>query len=342
MLCLAGDGIRKDELIYQAGLLDIAPTILTLFGLPVGFDMAGRPLRAAFETPLPESQVPSWDGVIAASQPAADASSVPATGDDDPHADAFAELGALGYDDTLSPLQQFFQRALHGLEQFHLAMVHRSAGRPLAAIEILETLLGASEQSDIVVRLYLGACYFQLQQYDRCRDVLSPISDEEEMAAEKELLLALVTIAEKRPVEAFARLQIAARTRQREPQIFCAIGRAYGQLEDYEKAEAAFAEAIAIDDESMAAHFGLALTYARQQRWEEAAHEALTVIGLDYQQSEAHYILGKVLLQLNRPVRALQAFETTVNLRPDWAAAARALAQVRLILAKADIAATWA
>ena len=36
---LHGPGIRADEMIEGATLLDIAPTILTLFGLPVGEDM---------------------------------------------------------------------------------------------------------------------------------------------------------------------------------------------------------------------------------------------------------------------------------------------------------------
>ena len=79
----------------------------------------------------------------------------------------------------------------------------------------------------------------------------------------------------------------------------------------------------------MAAHSGLALTYARQERWEEAADAALNVIGLDYQQSDAHYLLGCALLRLNRGVRALQALETAVDLRPDWTAARRLVASLR-------------
>src|SRR5205085_6000999 len=42
MLVMRGDAIKRDERIYGASLLDIAPTVLTLFGLPVGQDMEGR------------------------------------------------------------------------------------------------------------------------------------------------------------------------------------------------------------------------------------------------------------------------------------------------------------
>jgi len=34
---------RRDERIYGASLIDIAPTVLTLFDLPIGQDMDGRP-----------------------------------------------------------------------------------------------------------------------------------------------------------------------------------------------------------------------------------------------------------------------------------------------------------
>ena len=51
----------RDERIYGATLLDITPTILTVFGLPVGADMDGRVLVQAFE-PRPEVRsIPSWE-----------------------------------------------------------------------------------------------------------------------------------------------------------------------------------------------------------------------------------------------------------------------------------------
>jgi len=51
---MRGAGIKRDELVHGVGLLDVTPTILTLFGLPTGDDMDGRPLVDAFEGPTPE------------------------------------------------------------------------------------------------------------------------------------------------------------------------------------------------------------------------------------------------------------------------------------------------
>jgi len=65
IVVLAGPHIRKDELLHGASILDVTPTVLTLFGLPVGDDMDGKVLSGAWEQPLPESAIPSWEDVQA-------------------------------------------------------------------------------------------------------------------------------------------------------------------------------------------------------------------------------------------------------------------------------------
>lgn len=63
MLCLKGPGLRANETVYGASLLDICPTILTLFGLPPGKDMEGKVLMTAFEKPPRLQPIESWDAV---------------------------------------------------------------------------------------------------------------------------------------------------------------------------------------------------------------------------------------------------------------------------------------
>jgi predicted AlkP superfamily phosphohydrolase/phosphomutase/predicted Zn-dependent protease len=61
IVALKGAQIKHDERIYGATLLDVTPTILTLFGLPVGADMDGRVLVQAFEQPPEIERIPSWE-----------------------------------------------------------------------------------------------------------------------------------------------------------------------------------------------------------------------------------------------------------------------------------------
>jgi len=50
--------------IYGATLLDVTPTVLTLFGVPVGEDIDGRVLVQAFEQPPEITRIPSWEQVL--------------------------------------------------------------------------------------------------------------------------------------------------------------------------------------------------------------------------------------------------------------------------------------
>lgn len=61
ILAIKGPGIKKDELIFGASLLDITPTILSAFNLPVGKDMDGKVLNAIFQETPNLQVVDSWD-----------------------------------------------------------------------------------------------------------------------------------------------------------------------------------------------------------------------------------------------------------------------------------------
>ena len=50
---VSGPGIVKDEFLYGANVLDVAPTLLALYGLPIGADMDGKVLTGAFQAALP-------------------------------------------------------------------------------------------------------------------------------------------------------------------------------------------------------------------------------------------------------------------------------------------------
>jgi tetratricopeptide (TPR) repeat protein/arylsulfatase A-like enzyme len=59
-----GPDIKKDERIYGANLLDVCPTLLHLFGLPVGEDMDGKVLLDIYKRrPAAIERIPTWDEV---------------------------------------------------------------------------------------------------------------------------------------------------------------------------------------------------------------------------------------------------------------------------------------
>ena len=56
-----GPGIKRDELFYGTSLLDIAPTILALLGLPIPDDMDGRALTRIFAEPVELERIASYE-----------------------------------------------------------------------------------------------------------------------------------------------------------------------------------------------------------------------------------------------------------------------------------------
>ena len=58
-----GPEIKKGEQIYGSSILDITPTLLTLFDMPVGRDMHGKPLTDIYENPKEVQYIDSWEKV---------------------------------------------------------------------------------------------------------------------------------------------------------------------------------------------------------------------------------------------------------------------------------------
>ena len=73
MLLALGDGIRAGAVLQQASVLDVAPTILYLMGLPIARDMEGRVLTEMLEEDFTRAHhlsfLPSYDAVAAPDEP---------------------------------------------------------------------------------------------------------------------------------------------------------------------------------------------------------------------------------------------------------------------------------
>ena len=63
IIAAKGPDIQSDHRIYGASVIDIAPTVLHHFGLPVGDDMDGKVLLDLYDVPKPIKRIPSWDEV---------------------------------------------------------------------------------------------------------------------------------------------------------------------------------------------------------------------------------------------------------------------------------------
>jgi hypothetical protein len=81
---------HADPRLHAAG---VCPTVLSLYGLPVGLDMDGKPLVQVFDRPVQPEYIDSWDAVEG------DSGTLPEEARRDPWAEqeALNQLIELGY-----------------------------------------------------------------------------------------------------------------------------------------------------------------------------------------------------------------------------------------------------
>lgn len=195
IFAMKGPEIKKDDTVFGATLLDITPTILTLFGLPVGEDMQGKPLVQAFEEPSKIETTPSWEEI---------------TGDDGRHPpdrqmdpaesqEAIKQLVALGYiEDPGEDKEKAAKNAVREA-RYNLAQDYIDANIHTEALPILEELWKA-EPDEIRFASRLVNCYYALERIGECRQTVETILKTRERLA-KDARKKLKEMAEKRKQE---------------------------------------------------------------------------------------------------------------------------------------------
>ena len=313
IFCMAGPGLRRDELVHGARLLDVAPTVLALFGLPAGQDMSGRVLKEAFLDQPPDRRIPSWEDV-----PGDDGmhprEAVPE--DDADAAAALQQLADLGY---IEQPDQNLERQLKSTrihQQLNLARVYLSTGRPGDAIGCIRKIIDEAPRLRFA-QLFLAQALFQAGRIAECRELVEKLLPAEQQGPLVDFFRANLLLAEGDTERALAKLlELEPRTRAL-PRVSIKIGRLYLRLRRWEDAERAFRSALEADPNLALAHNGLANALNGRGRFQQAAEAALEAVGLHYEAPSAHFNLGVALASTGRYPRAIQAFETCLSLRPN-------------------------
>ena len=136
IVCLKGPSLRVNERLYGASVLDICPTILTLFGLAPGRDMDGKILVTAFKQAPAIEPIASWDEVPG------ETGAHPADARMDPvaSAEAFKQLVDLGYVAPPGPnMWEAVEESARELK-YNLARAYRDGNCCKPAAELAEEL----------------------------------------------------------------------------------------------------------------------------------------------------------------------------------------------------------
>ncbi len=172
VVCACGPGIKQNETIYGASLLDVTPTILTLLGQSIGEDMDGRPWLEIFDQEVRPARIPSWDEVDGESgMHSEDRREDPVAA-----AEAIRQLVDLGYIDApTGDVQETIRNTTIDLKR-NLASALSDSQRIEKAIPLWQELISDSTTDSAdhaAYQLELARCYMQLGRLQQCDEILN-------------------------------------------------------------------------------------------------------------------------------------------------------------------------
>jgi predicted AlkP superfamily phosphohydrolase/phosphomutase/Flp pilus assembly protein TadD len=308
----SGPGIKKDDRIYGASILDITPTLLTMFGLPVAKDMDGTVLVNSFEEAPELETISSWEDIPG------ECGMHPKDRQEDPYAakEALDQLVELGYiEKPDEDIEKAVAKTVNENE-YYLARAYIDGRQVKEAIPILERLYSENpEETRYGVRL--ARCYQSVGKIAGAREIFAKIAEsKDKMTAGLHVMNGSIYLSENKPVKALEAFQEAESLAPTMPKLHMQIGRGYLMLRKWEDAERSFAQETEIDPESAAGWHGRGLSLLRQEKSEEAIECFLNAVGLIYHFPFAHYHLGEALYRLEDYERAAEAFEVCLKMAP--------------------------
>ncbi len=363
----AGPGFRPGAALTGASLLDICPTILHLFGLPVGRDMDGRVLEECLTRPDKPLLVDSWDAI-----PGPDGRFPLEYSHSFPHSEAaLQQLVALGYIEAPTGSQQQ-QRARALREwQYNHARSLLAGGQWAAAARLLRPLwqqwpeenrfglhlMRALQQEGRLVEarsVWEAVKLGKQQQMQHSEAEFARLLEENHhlplenwsptaLARHRKLSaqrhnheITLLTcessllLDEGKPDDALAWLQkIPDSVAQANTWVLCKLGQIHLRRGDAKSAAAAFQRCLTLEPDHPAAQTGLAYIAYGQKDYFRAVGHAFSALAGNFRNPYTHYLLGSSLWRLGWLQSAEQSLSHAVALSPNFRRARFALSRLR-------------
>jgi predicted AlkP superfamily phosphohydrolase/phosphomutase/tetratricopeptide (TPR) repeat protein len=323
----AGPQFARDQLIHGAGLLDVTPTLLHLFGLPIGADMEGKVLLEAFAEPRPPASVPTWED--AAVMPVA---SVMSEQESRALLEQFADLG---YVDKPSGNPSEDAASTARENQWTLARALLDGGRPSLALPVLEDLCAASPARTDFGQT-LARCQTRLGLLDAAAATIDAMLETFASVGPAAILRAQVALERGDAAGSLAWLEQARESTSSEPRFWRQLGYALIQLRRWADAQEAFERLASLSPDDAPAHLGLATCHLHRQRPEQAVEAALTAVSLEFTLARAHFVLARALVRLRDLRGAEQALRTALRLAPTLDQAHQLLATLCRVTSRWD------
>lgn len=289
-----GPKFAPDALVYGAGVLDVAPTILTWFGLPIGDDMEGRVLIECFTNAPAVLRLDSWETRLGISTPPVQA---------DP--------------DLANPVAVNLRRET----DWNFVQSCLDAARYAEAWPVLDRLFREfPERVDFSHALF--QCQLALGRLAEASATLEVVLESLPAGLASLLPRAELALAQGDTKLARHLADEALRLQPTNPLALRKLGILLLRLREWNALAKVAQQALALDDGDPIAWLGLAAAQLRKGNAAEAVAAATRAIQLKFFLPEAHFVLARALVAEGRWEEARGAMQTLLKLQPDNRAAA--------------------
>ncbi|MGV9011070.1 MAG: alkaline phosphatase family protein [Flavobacteriales bacterium] len=352
IFCLKGPGIKRDALLHGAGLLDITPTLLTLFSLPVARDMDGKPLLDVFEEPPVPTVIDSWENVDGECGMHPRGSAVEAFTEMD--REALQQLVDLGYIDDPGPEPEKASIKTVRENRYYLAKAYLDGGKTEEGIAELRTLFEEAPDQARYGRELVGALLRTAQvvearmMYDRllveCEKEHERIRGEElakedgkdkgpyAIAPGLKVLGSSVLMAEGRHQDALAVIEQMVLLPRFTDSLQAQLARTLGAMGRWARALDAYRNALRHDPQDVHAYHGAGVAAMRTGDLNAAVEHLHDALALRFDLPYIHYHLGESYFQLKEYEKAMQAFTVCLRIAPNIERARRKLKEIQELL----------
>ena len=319
MFVASGPNIKKNQKVFGMGLIDVAPTILHHYGLPIGKDMDGKVILDIFEDPGTPKYIESWENERG------DFAELDSNQKSDVLSDeeTMQQLIDLGY---VEKLDEKYEVAIkktrvdlkHNLARVYMGKKDFSPAKKLLLELLKEEPPGKEEDPFDLAPFYMDLITIALQEkeFKLAKQYLDKVSNSNtKVKYNLDLAESQILSEMDRPREALALLE-KERKREETGQVLYQIGRLKYRLGDFEEARDCIDLAIEKEPQKANFHATMAETLIQLNEYEEAADYALTSIELVKYYPKAHFLLGQALEALGDLENAKLAFEMATRLKP--------------------------
>lgn len=201
---------------------------------------------------------------------------------------------------------------------FNMALLHAADGRTAAAEDAYRKAL-QHDPGYVKARYNLGLLLLTDKRYAEARQEFEQIVRHEPRHAESHFNLARAAYGQKDYAAALREYRLAIDQRDgRYPEAYLNLGLTHVALEQYDAAEAAYRNALRLNESYPEAWYNLGLAQMKRGRRDQAAKSFRTAIKHDPRYAHAWFNLAVLYAREGRDNEAIEAYRQALAVRPDY------------------------